>query len=188
MPPPPNPPKTVLVTGANGYIGHAVALAFVRAGWTTYGLVRNPSYLPLLRAAEIHPLLGSPSSPTFLTDLEKEGVTFDVLVSTTEQILDYFPHYNDVVALLRTLATQTLKAKGVKPLVLFTSGCKDYGMIPYLANSPELAPQTEVTPLNPPPFAVDRAAGTLRIFDHGDVFDAVALRPTNVYGGSSSYY
>lgn len=33
--------RAVLVTGANGYIGNAVAKAFARAGWRTYGLVRR---------------------------------------------------------------------------------------------------------------------------------------------------
>lgn len=185
---PHNPPKTVLIIGANGYIGHAVALAFVRAGYKTYGLVRQASFLSILASEEIIPLLGSPASPTFLPTLEEEGVVFDVLVSTTEQILDYFPHYNDVVKLLRGLAKRSLEKKGVKPLVLFTSGCKDYGMTPLLADSPGLAPHTEDSPLNPPPVLIDRAKGTLKIFENADVFDAIALRPTNVYGGNSSYY
>lgn len=185
---PHHPPKTVLVIGANGYIGHAVAMAFVRAGYKTYGLVRQASFLSTLASEEIIPLLGSPASPTFLPALEKEDVVFDVLVSTTEQIFDYFPHYNDVVRLLRQLAKVSLEKKGVKPLVLFTSGCKDYGMSPFLANSPNIAPHTESSPLNPPPALVDRAKGTLMIFENEDVFDAVALRPTNVYGGTSSYY
>ncbi|KAH7407623.1 hypothetical protein BKA64DRAFT_425733 [Cadophora sp. MPI-SDFR-AT-0126] len=180
--------KTVLVTGANGYIGHAIALAFVRAGYKTYGLVRKASFLPTLAAEEIIPLLGSPTSPDFLTYLEKEDIVFDVLVSTTEQIFDYFPHYNEVVALLRTLAKTSLEKKGKKPLLLFTSGCKDYGMSPYLASSPDLAPHTEKSPLNPPPVAIDRANGTKKIFENEDVFDVVVLRPTNVYGGNSSYY
>lgn len=84
--------KTVLVTGANGYIGNAVARAFSRAGWTTYGLVRKESFLPELAANEIIPLLGSPADTSFVADLENRGVVFDVLVSTTEQIMNYFPH------------------------------------------------------------------------------------------------
>ena len=33
-------PETVLVAGANGYVGKAVACAFLRAGWVTFGLIR----------------------------------------------------------------------------------------------------------------------------------------------------
>lgn len=179
--------KTVLVTGANGYIGNAVARAFSRAGWTTYGLVRKESFLPDLAASEIIPILGSPSDISFVSDLERKGIVFDVLVSTTEQIMDYFPHYNDIVSLLRILAKQS-NEKGVRPLVIFTSGCKDYGMSPFLSTSEGKAPHTEESPLNPPPFAVDRANGAIKIFEHGDLFDAILTRPTNVYGLSSSFY
>lgn len=61
-------------------------------------------------------------------------------------------------------------------------------MSPYLANSPDLVPHTEESPLHPSPFAVDRANGTKRIFGNEDLFDVVVLRPTSVYGGNSSYY
>ncbi|KAH6722246.1 hypothetical protein BKA61DRAFT_650814 [Leptodontidium sp. MPI-SDFR-AT-0119] len=168
-------PKTILVTGANSYIGHEIALAFVRAGYKTYGLVRNPSFISTLASEEIIPLLGSPVSPDFLPSFEEK------------QIFDYFPHYNEVVSLLHTLAKSTLEKKGTKPL-LFTSGCKDYGISPHLATSPDLAPHTEDSPLDPPPFAIDRANGTKKIFENADVFDVVVLRPTNVYGGNSNYY
>jgi len=71
--------------------------------------------------------------------------------------------------------------------VLFTSGCKDYGP-GLLSNDPELAPHTESSPLNPPPSLSNRANYVLKTFEHKDLFDAVVLRPTNVYGYSSSYY
>src|SRR3954471_18537183 len=101
-----------MLTRNSPTVGHAIALAFVRAGYKTYGLIRNPSFLPILASEEIIPLLGTPSSPDFLTSLQKNNVVFDVLVSTTEQILDYFPHYNEVVSLLRALAKLTLEKKG----------------------------------------------------------------------------
>jgi len=180
-------PKAVLVTGANGYIGNAVARAFVRAGWTTYGLVRKESAIPYLASQEIIPLLGSPSDTKFLTSLNEKKVIFDVIVSTTEQILDYIPHYKDIISLLRTLAT-TSNVAGVRPLVLFTSGCKDYGMSPHLADSPDLAPHTEDSPLNSPPVLANRTKYAIQTFEHMDLFDAIVTRPTNVYGLSSSYY
>lgn len=78
-------------------IGNAVARAFVRAGWTTYGLIRNPRAVALLAAQEIIPLRGSPASPTFIPSLAAENIVFSVIVSTTEQHPDYISHYNDVV-------------------------------------------------------------------------------------------
>ena len=183
----PNPKaKTVLVTGANGYIGNAVARAFVRAGWTTYGLVRNAETRTSLAADEIISVLGSASDPDFIQRLQAQERTFDVIVSTTKQILDYVPHYNDTIALLRALSAASNKA-GIRPLVLFTSGCKDYGTTA-VDGEESLSPHTELSPINPPPFAIQRATHAPKIFDHDDLFDAVLLRPTTVYGLSSSFY
>lgn len=185
----PNPPqKTVLVTGANGYIGNAVARAFVRAGYLTYGLVRNASSRPALNAEEIISVLGSAADPEFVSRLSTQTPIgpFDVIVSCTEQILDYVPHFDDTIALLRSLAEGSGR-QGVRPLVLFTSGCKDYGRTG-LHGDEGLEPQTEASPLNPPDFAVDRAKHAIKIFDHADLFDAVLLRPTTLYGLSSSFY
>lgn len=178
--------QTVLVTGANGYIGNAVARAFIRAGWMTYGLIRNAQAQTLLAADEIIPVVGSAADLSFLDNLYGRTKTFNVIVSTTEQILDYIPHYNDTVALLRTLS-ETSNSAGVRPLVLFTSGCKDYGTTG-LAGSENLSPHTETSAMNPPPFAINRASHAIKLFDHSDLFDAVVLRPTTVYGLSGSFY
>jgi len=184
---PSSKPKTVLITGANGYIGSAVTRSFVRAGWRTYGLIRKESAIPTLVAAECIPVLGSPSDTSFIAKLAEDNVVFDVLVSVTEDITNYVPHYTAIISMLRALATAS-NEKGVRPLVLFTSGCKDYGMSPYLADSPGLEPHTEETPIAPPPFAVVRARYSLKTFEHTDLFDTAVLRPTNVYGHDSSFY
>ncbi|KAH8586966.1 hypothetical protein B0O99DRAFT_643117 [Bisporella sp. PMI_857] len=183
-----SPTTNVLVTGANGYIGNAVARAFVRAGYRTYGLVRQPDICSSLASSEIIPLLGSPSDTSFLPSLSAQGIVFAVLVSTTttEGASEYIPHYNAIISLFRTLATSS-NAAGIRPLVFFTSGCKDYGM-GALANSPNLAPHTELSPLNPQPSIVDRANYAIKTFENKDLFDTVVLRPTHVYGYMSSYY
>ena len=180
-------PKSVLVTGANGYVGNAVARAFVRAGWITYGLVRNQESRTSLRANEIISILGSASDKAFVErSANQTKFVFDVIVSCTEQTLDYVPHYNDTVALLRALAQASNEA-GIRPLVIFTSGCKDYGTTG-LDGSEGLSPHTEESSLNAPPFLAPRATHTVKIFDHTDLFDAVLLRPTGLYGLSGSFY
>ena len=180
-------PKSVLVTGANGYIGNAVAKAFVRAGWITYGLVRNQETRASLRADEITSILGSASDKAFVErSANQTKFIFDVMVSCTEQTLDYVPHFNDTIALLRALAQASNKV-GIRPLVLFTSGCKDYGTTG-LDGSEGLAPHTEESLNNAPPVLVARATHALKIFDHTDLFDAVLIRPTTLYGLSSSFY
>lgn len=180
--------KTALVTGANGYIGNAVARAFVRAGFVTYGLVRSPKSSQRLAVEEILPIIGS------IDDLESHDnisgqlpQTLDVIVSTTEDHSDYVRHYNSVVTLLRTISLNSA-TKGTKPLVIFTSGCKDYGVGPHFANNPGLAPHIETSPSKPPAFAKLRAEFSKKIFEHADAFSPVLVRPTNVHGRSSSFY
>ncbi|KAH8885603.1 NAD(P)-binding protein [Thozetella sp. PMI_491] len=180
--------KTALVTGANGYIGNAVARAFVRAGWLTYGLVRSASPSISLAAEEIIPIIGSiDEADSHSKILEVLPPTIDVIVSTTENITNYLPHYNNTIRLLRTLGTASTR-HGTRPLVIFTSGCKDYGPGPHYDGGPDLQPHTEESPVNPTPFVTDRAANAVKILDHTDVFAPVLVRPTNVYGRASSFY
>ncbi|KAI0105848.1 NAD(P)-binding protein [Daldinia grandis] len=179
-------PKSVFVTGANGYIGSAVCRAFVRAGWRVYGLIRRPEAAGTLHSEEIIPIVGSISADaTFPEDLAKYTKTLDVIVSCTEQ-LPFGAHYDATIFLIRKLA-KTSNANGVRPLVLASSGCKDYGTTG-VHGSPGLAPHTEASPLQPMDVIRERAFGCLKIFQHGDLFDAALLRPTPVYGYDSSYY
>lgn len=184
---PENKRKSVLVTGANGYVGNAVARAFVRAGWIAHGLVRSQDFRASLRADEIISILGSASDKAFVErSANQTRFVFDVIVSCTEQTLDYVPHYNDTIALLRALAHASNEA-GIRPLVIFTSGCKDYGTTG-LDGSDVLSPHTEESPLNAPPVLAARAAHAVKLFDHKDLFDAVVFRPSTLYGGSASFY
>jgi nucleoside-diphosphate-sugar epimerase len=183
--------KNVLVTGANGYIGGAVARSFARKGWNTYGLIRSDKHAIALARDEIIPIIGSFSDHTFpfLTDLAAQRVTFEAVISTTEQIEDYVPHYENIVKLLSKVAELTVAMEKKKPLVIFSSGCKDYGWMKGInADTPDLQPHTEESPLNPPAVLANRTAYALKIFDHIDKFDAAVVRPTNVYGLGSSYY
>ncbi|KAI1371854.1 NAD(P)-binding protein [Hypoxylon crocopeplum] len=180
------PKKSVFVTGANGYIGSAVCRAFVRAGWHTYGLVRRAESAGALVAVEVIPIIGSISKDaTFLEDLYKYTKTVDVVVSCTEQI-PFGEHFDATVTLLRKLA-ETSNKNDVRPLVLASSGCKDYGTTG-VHGSPGLAPHTEESPLQPLDVLRERTYGSLKIFEHTDLFDAALIRPTPVYGYDSSYY
>ncbi|KUI54553.1 UDP-glucose 4-epimerase 4 [Cytospora mali] len=186
----PTPPRlrTALVTGANGYIGNAVARAFVRAGWRVYGLVRSTSAVQSLAIEEILPVIGSLDDAKSHEKIKSQlPAGLDTIVSTTEDHNDYIRHYNNIISLLRTLSESSV-ANGIKPLVIFTSGCKDYGMGPHYANDPNLAPHTEESPIRPPAFATLRADYSQRIFENEDVFTPVLVRPTNVHGRSSSFY
>lgn len=178
--------KSVLVTGANGYIGFAVARAFSTAGYRTYGLVRQPHYASSLAAAEITPIVGSAADLSFLPSLQTQSKTFDIIVSTTEDNSDYVNHFNATMSLFRQVAAVSSQ-NGLRPLVIFTSGCKDYGTTD-LHGDVGLAPHTEASLLNPPWRLRLRAENATIVFEHTDLFDAVLMRPATLYGLSSSYY
>ncbi|KAJ6001010.1 hypothetical protein N7481_001419 [Penicillium waksmanii] len=181
-------PKNVLVSGANGYIGNAVARAFARAGWVSYGLVRSERAATSLAAEEILPVIGSIDDPASHEIIGQNlPPTLHAIVSTTENIVDYVPHYDNTIKLLRFLAISST-AHGVRPLVIFSSGCKDYGVGPHYDGEPGLAPHTEESPLNAPPLLANRANYSKKILDHKDVFSPILVRPTNVFGRTASYY
>lgn len=180
--------NNVFITGANGYIGNAVAQAFARAGWTTYGLVRSSQSTQKLAMAEIIPLVGSIDSKIDHEHIRQNlPARLDVIVSTTETLKDYRSHYQNIINLFRLLGTSSTAA-GMQPLVIFTSGVKDYGMGPHLHGEPGPPPFTEESPLDPPRILAARTECSLQLFNNTDTFQAVLVRPSNLFGRSSSYY
>lgn len=79
------------------------------------------------------------------------------------------------------------KVSSKRLLVLFTSGCKDYGQTS-LHGAAGLKAHVETDPLNAPPPVAHRAAYATRVFEHATTFDVAVIRPTPVYGFTSSYY
>lgn len=184
------PVRTALVTAANGYIGAAVSRAFVRAGYRVFGLVRRVEAAGSLAQAEVIPVVGTLDDLSWVEGLLARTTTFDVIVNCLEAFPDYEALFEKLMVLITRLAAQSV-ANGTKPLLLWSSGCKDYGMTP-LRGDPKLAPHTEESPPNGPVEPIRaRTRAAQRLFDpsyHKNLFDGVVLRPTSVYGYSSSYY
>lgn len=175
--------KVVLVSGANGYIGLAVSKAFVRAGYITYGLIRHEKSKKALEVSEIIPIVGTPGNVDTWTNQLSLGYP-RIIVSTSEDINDYQGHYEEKLVMLLHLSRLNEKSK---PLVLFTSGCKDYGRT-RLEGDPKLEGSKESDTLFPPPFLSERSHLALQTLKHRDVFDSVIIRPTTLYGYDGSYY
>ncbi|KAI0160169.1 NAD(P)-binding protein [Xylariaceae sp. FL1272] len=183
--------RNVLVTGANGYLGAAVSRAFVRDGWSVYGLVRRPEAAVRLTAEGVKPITWSLTEDldTLQQSIAKFNIqSFNTIVGCTESLTGYEEHYNQVLRLFRHLAT-TSNANGVRPLVLWTTGSKDYGAsLP--EGHPDLKPLTEESPGATQGFPKERVEYSRRIFEpsNAELFDAAILRPTNMFGYSSSHY
>ncbi|POS69769.1 hypothetical protein DHEL01_v211837 [Diaporthe helianthi] len=180
------PRRSVFVTGSNGYIGAAVCRAFNRAGWSVFGLVRREQTALEVATDEVTPILGD-MDLSVVDSIGKFTKTIDVIVGATEVLPGYAEHYEKVITLVRALAKRS-NENGVRPLVLWTSGCKDYG-ITDVDGAPSLAPHTEESPVKPwLDLLLPRATSSMKVFEHTDLFDAALLRPTNVYGYSSSHW
>lgn len=180
------PRNTVFVTGANGFIGSAVARTFSQRGWTTYGLIRSErSALDLMRD-EVIPIVGTADeASTFIPDLP----AIDVIITCDEDIANYVSHHQRRLAMIKLLCKHSRAQKAdAKPLVIFSSGCKDYGTTA-MHGAAGLAPHTEMSPLLPPALLRPRTEAAVEMLtQHVEDFDCVVTRPTTLFGRSGSYY
>lgn len=162
----------ILVTGATGYIGFAVAAALRRAGHDVFGLHRAPEAARRLEKAEIRPVRGD------LETLERaEGVAREcgVLVHAASSA------GADRVALDRRavdlFASWALSARTTATIV-YTSGVWVYG-----TTGKALA--DESTPVRPPELVAWRPDHERAVLAAaGPRVRAIVLRPGCVYGGS----
>ncbi|EFC39071.1 hypothetical protein NAEGRDRAFT_82767 [Naegleria gruberi] len=116
--------STVLVLGANGYIGLGVSQALQRNGFSVHGVIRSEKHEKLLWQSEITPLIISKAETLFTEEkfgkiLEKTSVIIDCIGLTEET--DKF------VQLLKDHSAERLKKKLGRLLFVFTSGIMTYG-------------------------------------------------------------
>ncbi|KIY00650.1 uncharacterized protein Z520_03313 [Fonsecaea multimorphosa CBS 102226] len=177
--------KTVLVTGANGYIGFAVCKAFCLAGWKVFGQMRSGRSAQDFLKEEITPIV-TPTQEIYAS-FSATLPSIDVVVTCCEDLVDYEAHHRRRLAMIRKVCQASFADRGEKPLVIFSSGCKDYGM-GLRHQQIGLAPHTEESALNPPPLLVPRTAAARQMFSFSSEFDCIVTRPTTLFGRSSSYY
>jgi nucleoside-diphosphate-sugar epimerase len=162
--------RRVFVTGATGYLGHAIALRLLRSGHTVFGLTRDPARARMLADEQITPVTGDFSDPeTYLSELKNcDCVVHAALESGPEA------SRQDQRALE---AIQAAVEDGRVRRVLYTSSLWVYGDTGGTVVD-------EHAPLDPPEAAAWRAPHeevVLDLLEH-DV-TAIIFRPGMVYGG-----
>jgi len=190
----------ILVTGATGFIGAAVALKLSQRGHEVMALARSDAAVAKLRAAGLTPVAGDFANPTTLA---APAAQVDAIVSTAsigqvEGTPDSFAKDRDAVAAL----TKALGDSG-KPLI-FTSGSAIFGVFTKGEASPTLFNENHPAPLPasdfappeaevPPPF-IDAFGGAMaaRAETEKAVLKAagvrgIVIRPGLVYGEGKGY-
>ncbi|KAK4220788.1 hypothetical protein QBC38DRAFT_462203 [Podospora fimiseda] len=195
-------PLNVLVIGANGYLGKSLSTTFLRASlpsahnfFRVYGLIRRPSTAPSLAQSEIIPIiipsLSSSADPTSI--ITSHAKSWHVIITCTEPSRSSveFQHWDDLLSLIESLSQISVsEGGGIKPFVIASSGCKDYGTT-LLHGDLALTPHTEDSPLQTHEIIQARMNAALRVLEVAATtkkFDAAVVRATSVYGYTSSYY
>ena len=158
----------VFVTGATGYIGFNVAMAYRRAGHAVWGLTRSQEKARILSRHEIRPVVGSMQKPEGWTETAKNC---SVLIhAAVDYQTDPFALDKQTVEFLLSLANQGPRPK----TLIYTSGVWVYG------NTGNL-PAEETTPLNPPKLVARRPVTEELVLQAGGLRGLV-IRPGCVYG------
>jgi len=170
-------PHSVLVTGANGYIGLVVASAFRKAGYFVYGIVRDEKKAAPLREREIFPVIGD------LTNLEGLRPYIEAASIIVDCVyLHYLEHPDKPSIELLKLAEEYSKKRD--PLFppkthIYTSGIMVYGHDERVRN--------EAFPIGSTIYSNWRRNVEEHVIHSADV-NGIVIRPGWVFGGSGGPY
>ena len=158
----------VFITGATGYIGFNVAMAYRRAGHAVWGLTRSEQKAQLLARHEIRPVVGRMQEAARWASTAKNC---SVLIhAAVDYQADTFALDLQTVEFLLSVARQGPQPK----TLIYTSGVWVYG-------NTRGALVDETTPLDPPKLVARRPAAEQMVLDAAGVRGLV-LRPGCVYG------
>ena len=169
---------SVFVAGAAGYIGEGVALAFRRAGFRVYGLVRNPSKAETLSRNEVTPVIAN------LEDVEAYKHILDkcAVVVDAVGLGDFSKQFLNAVNESGKRRNNNGEWSAYKPLFIFTSGIMTYGN----AGNGPLDETIEPRPSHQ--WTVDRKDFEHYVLEFGKREESwirpVVVRPGFVYGRS----
>jgi len=179
----------VLVIGATGYIGRALALSLLRSGhYIVYGLARNSEKAALLTSLEIVPVVGDVSnSAEYLSLISSEHI--DVVIDAAGAYAESYKILED----LKKVGQERLevaKKAGIRTPKLgfvYTSGVWVHGSSHREVS--DLQPVgVEHSPTQPPQLVAWRPALEQAVLGASDVLDTVVVRPGLVYGGAGAIW
>jgi nucleoside-diphosphate-sugar epimerase len=179
----------VLIMGATGYIGQALALSLMRSGGhTVYGLARSPEKAKFLEALEIIPVKGSVSDSANYLDLIRSA-NIDIVVDAAGTGMESKKILDDIlrVGKERLQVAQRAGVRTPKLGFIYTSGTWVHGS----SNEPvnDLTPVgVALAPTQPPKLVAWRPALEQEILTASDTLDVVVVRAALVYGGAGSIW
>lgn len=164
----------IFVTGATGFVGHAVSAELARAGHTVFGLARSEAKATRLAAAEVLPVIGDMASPDSYLEAARSA---QVLIHCAAE---YSAHYMELDRRTVTALLDAARDAQRPRLVIYTSGCWIYGETgpEPVDESAAPHPAAMVAPrLDTEALILERASGDVR---------CIILRPGSAYGGAGS--
>ena len=167
----------ILVLGATGYIGNALALSLLRNNHKVYGLARDPTSANRLARHEIIPVLASTEdSDAYIQLIQTAHIDVVVdCVGGTKQT------GAKVLSDVKEAGKERLKEGGAKLGFVYTSGTWVHGSNKERGN--DLDPVgTEYAKAQPPRLVAWRPQVEQDVLNARDVLDTVVVRPALVYG------
>ncbi|CAG8643799.1 13664_t:CDS:2 [Dentiscutata erythropus] len=131
----------VLVLGASGYIGNAVAQAFARSGHEAFGLVRKREKVNMLARNEIFPILGDVND---LSSWMPTAELCDVIVDATSEYNEPVKLVNTILNSCNEISKKRVEAGGSKLLLIYASGLWVYGGDSFSIKSEQTPLQTDL--------------------------------------------